>query len=69
MSDIALNYLDCNGFCLNDNDINPTNLNLMGDGICDEVDNCPATTFNNLIRFVFKFMNKKQSIEYIDIEC
>lgn len=26
-----------------------------------------ATTFNNLIRFVFKFMNKKQSIEYIDM--
>ena len=26
-----------------------------------------ATTFNNLISFVFKFMNKKQSIEYIDI--
>ena len=47
----ALNYLDCNGFCLNDNDINPTNLNLMGDGICDEVDNCPGVYNPNQLDF------------------
>ena len=35
----GLNYLDCNGLCINDNDIYMSNL--FGDGVCDEVDNCP----------------------------
>ena len=35
----GLNYLDCVGLCINDNDIYM--FNLFGDGVCDEVDNCP----------------------------
>jgi len=35
----GLNYLDCIGLCINDNDMYM--FNLFGDGVCDEVDNCP----------------------------
>ncbi len=36
----GLNYLDCIGLCINDNDMYM--FNLFGDGVCDEVDNCPG---------------------------
>ena len=37
----GVSYLDCNGECINDNDPYIINSNFFGDGVCDEIDNCP----------------------------
>ena len=34
---------DCEGICYNDNDPPTNNEGSLGDGVCDEIDNCPET--------------------------